>query len=246
VKLSGRAFAILFALAGIGILAVTEEVLPPTSDYQAQMRVWLAARATGIVALVLLAAMVILGIVLSHPEQARWKQAKRIYPWHETLWVFVIAFLLVHVASLLLDPYADVSPLGALLPGFSHYRTVPVALGSIGLYATLITGATARWTRLLPSGVWLRLHRFAAVALALGWAHGVLAGTDSPALETLYGAIAVLVIAAAAYRYWIVRRRAERPVPASVVGAAGAAPRLTPHPLPQPVEVSHVQPDTQA
>lgn len=209
-KLSGRTFAILLAVAGVAILAVTHQVLPPATPYQAQLRVWLAARATGIVALVLLAAMVVLGIVLSHPDQVRWKQAKRIYPWHETLWVFVIAFLAVHIASLVLDPYADVSLLGAFLPGAATYRPVPVAVGSIGLYAILIAGATARWTRLLPSGVWLTLHRFAAVGLGLGWVHGVLAGTDSTALELLYGAVAVVVTSAAVSRYWIVRRRVER------------------------------------
>ena len=209
-KLSGRAFAILFAVAGIVILAVTDQVLPPATPYQAQMRVWLAARATGIVALVLLAAMVILGILLSHPDQARWKQAKRIYPWHESLWVFTIAFLGVHIGSLLLDPYAGLSPLAVVLPGAATYRPVPVAVGTIGLYAVLISGATARWTKLLPSGFWLKLHRFAAVGMGLGWVHGVLAGTDSVPLELLYAAMALGVIGSAVYRYWIVRRRVER------------------------------------
>jgi predicted ferric reductase len=222
-KLSGRAFAILFAAAGLAILLVTDQVVPPATPYQAQMRVWLAARATGITALVLLAVMVVLGLLLSHPDQAQWKQAKRIYPWHETLWVFVISFLLVHVAAIILDPYANVDVLGAVLPGLSKYRTVPVAVGSIALYATIITGATARWTRLLPSGFWLKLHRFAAVALALAWVHGALAGTDTGALRILYLSIALTVVGAAGYRYWIVRRRVERrshPVPTAAPGPA--------------------------
>ncbi len=215
-KLSGRAFSILLAVAGLAILAITDQVVPPATPYQAQMRVWLAARATGVTVLVLLAVMVFLGLALSHPDQAQWKQAKRIYPWHETLWVFVIAFLAVHVAAIVLDPYANVDVIGALLPGLSKYRTVPVALGSIALYAVLVTGATARWTKLLPSGLWLKLHRFAAVALVLGWIHGVLSGTDSGALAAIYWGIAGVTVAAAAYRYWIVRRSAvrhSRPVP---------------------------------
>lgn len=248
-KLSGRAFAILFAVAGLTTLAVTDQILPPVTPYQAQMRVWLAARATGIAALVLLAAMVVLGVLLSHPDQAKWKQAKRIYPWHETLWVFVIAFLGVHIASLLLDPYAGVSVLGAFLPGAANYRPVPVAIGTIALYAVLVSGATARWTKLLPSGFWLKLHRFAALGLAFGWVHGVTAGTDSVALELLYGVIAVGVTAAAVYRYWIVRRRVERARLTLVPPAAPvAAPRLQPAPQPvsQPMEVSRVRNDPAA
>lgn len=237
-KLSQRLFVILLAVAGLAILVVTDQVVPPSTPYQAQMRVWLAARATGITALVLLTVMVVLGLALSHPDQAKWKQAKRIYPWHETLWVFVIAFLVVHVAAIVLDPYANVGILGALLPGLSKYRTVPVAVGSIGLYAVIITGATARWTRLLPSGFWLKLHRFAVVALALGWIHGVLVGTDTPTLLALYWAIAGVTMGAAVYRYWIVRQRARRHAPAPVAGAPQPPPGPSPSatsPLAAPV-----------
>lgn len=246
-KLSPRMFFLLFPIVGLMILAVTGQVVPPATDYQAQMRVWLAARATGITVLLLLTVMVVLGLALSHPEQAQWKQAKRIYPWHETLWVFVIAFVAVHIAAIVLDPYANVSVVGAFLPGLSKYRTVPVALGSIALYATLLTGATARWTRLLPSGLWLKLHRFAAVALVLGWVHGVLSGTDTGALALLYWGTAVVTVAAAAYRYWIVRRRAERAAHAAARPTAAAAPGVhepahapirRPVPLPVPVAVS--------
>ena len=236
-KLSGRSFAILLALTGLGILVISDQVVPPSSAYQAQLRVWLAARATGLTALAILAVMVALGLLLSHPKQAEWKQAKRIYPWHETLWVFVLAFLAVHVLAIVLDPYAEVSPLGALLPGLSHFRTVPVAIGSIALYATLITGATARWTRLLPSGLWLKLHRFAAVPLGLGWLHGVLAGSDTGVLRIGYWAIAVLVVGAAFYRYWIVRRRASR----ARVAVPSRAASLTPMPAgrPRPLSTAH-------
>jgi predicted ferric reductase len=177
------------------------------------MRIWMAARATGIVALLLLTALVVLGIVLSHPEQSRWKQAKRIFPWHESLWVFVIAFLGTHVVTLVVDEYAGVGIEGALLPGLSEYRTVPVALGVIGLYAFAITVLTARFTKLLPAGVWLKLHRLSAVALVLAWSHGVLAGTDSVAMQPMYAGVVVAFVGAAAYRYWVVRvRRAHMPV----------------------------------
>jgi sulfoxide reductase heme-binding subunit YedZ len=209
-KLSPRLTISLLALVSIGILVATDQILPASSAYQAQMRIWLAARATGIVALVLLSTTVVLGILLSHPEQARWKKAKGIFPWHESLWVFVFAFLLVHVVSLVVDEYAGVGIGGALVPGMSSYRSVPVALGVLSLYALLITAMTARYTKLLPAGVWLRLHRLSVVVLGLAWMHGVLAGTDSDALRPLYWAIGISVLAAASYRYWLVRERARR------------------------------------
>ncbi len=73
------------------------------------MRVWLAARATGIVCYLLLVAQVVFGLILSHPtNQTTWKLSKRLFPWHENLWIFVLAFLAAHIVSLLLDPFAGV------------------------------------------------------------------------------------------------------------------------------------------
>ena len=204
-KLGGRGYLFLLIAIVVGVLLVTDRLLPASGEYQSQVRIWLAARATGFVSLGLLSIAVASGIAVSHPEQARLKQAKRLYPWHETLWVFVLAFIAVHVVSLVIDQYADVGLLGALIPGMSAYRPIPVAIGTVALYALLLTGLTARFTRLLPPGVWLKLHRLGLVVLALAWLHGVLAGTDSATVATLYLAIAVLVAGAALSRYWTVR-----------------------------------------
>jgi sulfoxide reductase heme-binding subunit YedZ len=205
-KLSWRVIVTVLAALGLMIVGATDQILPATSAYQAQTRVWMAARATGLVALILIALLVVLGIMLSHPEQTQWKLAKRIYPWHESLWVFVFAFLIVHVVSLVIDPYAGVGIGGALVPGMSQYRSAPVAIGVIALYALLITAMTARYTRLLPTGWWLKLHRLSGLVLAMAWAHGVLAGSDTKAFAPVYWGIVVAVVAAGAHRYWIVRR----------------------------------------
>ena len=209
-KLSGRLSVVILVGVSLAILVATDQILPASSAYQAQVRIWLAARATGLVSLALVALTISLGIALSHPEQSRWKQSKRIFPWHESLWVFTLAFIGVHVVSLVLDPYAGVGIGGALVPGLSEYRSLPVALGVLSLYALLITALTARYTKFLPAGIWLRLHRLSIVVLVLGWTHGVLAGTDSDALRPIYWGMGLMVVAAAVYRYWVVRERARR------------------------------------
>ena len=229
-RLNGRAWVVLGAALGILIVFATDQVVPASSPYQAQVRVWLAGRATGITTYLLLTGLVGLGLVLSHPtNQATWKLSRRLFPWHENLFVFVVAFLAAHVVSVLLDPYAGVGIAGSLVPGLSAYRTAPVALGTLGLYAALVSGVTGRWTRLLPQGLWLKLHRFAIVAWVLSWMHGLLAGTDSPSLLPLYVATGMLVLLAAAYRYWVARKArptfatslpgATRPAAASLIPA---------------------------
>ena len=205
-RLSGRTFLILVVVAGLAAVYATGQVTPATSAHQGELRVWLAARAAGFLTLGLLTLQVVLGLVLSHPtNKATWKLSRLLFPWHANIWVFVLAFLVLHVVTIVIDPFAGVGIGGAFLPGLSAYRTVPVALGVIALYALLVTGLTARYTKLLPRGLWLILHRFSLIVLALAWAHGVLSGTDSVALAAVYGASFVLVVLATAYRYWVAR-----------------------------------------
>lgn len=206
-RLSGPRLAALVAAVGLLIVLATDQIVPPSTPRQAELRIWLVGRATGITAYLLLTLQVVLGLVLSHPtNQSVWKLSKRFFPWHENAWVFVLAFLAAHVVSLVADPYAGVGIGGALIPGLSSYRSPAIALGTLALYALLATGLTARYTRLLPAGLWLSLHRLALVVFGLSWMHGLLAGTDAGALQPVYLATGSLVVAAAAYRYWAVRR----------------------------------------
>jgi len=223
-RLNARALAVIGAVLGVIVILATDQVVPATSQYQAQMRLWLAARASGLCSYGLLTLLVALGLVLSHPvNQSTWKLSKRIFSWHENLFVFVVAFLVAHVVSLILDPYAGVGIDGTFIPGLSSYRSVPVALGTLGLYALLVTGLTARYTKLLPAGWWLRIHRFSLVAWILTWTHAMLAGTDAEILRWFYVATGLLVLVAAAYRYWVAKKR--RPTFATSLrpGSAGAA-----------------------
>lgn len=205
-RLTGRAFLVLAALVGIVAVYATDQVVPATSAHQADLRIWLAARAAGFVTLGLLTFQVGLGLVLSHPtNKTTWRLSKLLFPWHENAWVFVMSFLALHVLTLIADPYAGVGLAGAFFPGLSSYRSAPVALGTIALYGLLLTGLSARYTKLLPKGIWLRVHRFSILILAASWMHGLLAGTDSLALSSVYGASFMVVVGATAYRYWVSR-----------------------------------------
>ena len=146
------------------------------------------------------------GLVLSHPtNKSTWRLSKRLFPWHENAWIFVLAFLAAHVVSIIVDPYAGVGAVGAFVPGLSSYRSAPVALGSLALWALLVTGLTARYTKLLPPGMWLSIHRLSLVIFILAWMHGLLSGTDSPSLVGVYLVTGAVVLAAGAYRYWVSR-----------------------------------------
>ena len=203
-RLSARNLVVIGAFLGLVIVWSTDQILPASSAYQAQMRVWLAARAAGIAAYLILTFVIAIGLILSHPvNRSTWKLSRRIFPWHENLFVFLVAFLAAHIVSIILDPYAGVGIVGSLIPGLSSYRSVPVAVGSLALYGLLIAGLTARYTRWLPPGIWLKLHRLSIVVWGLSWAHGILAGADTGPLAVMYVGTGLVILGAAAYRYWV-------------------------------------------
>jgi sulfoxide reductase heme-binding subunit YedZ len=201
--------AILVSFLGLSVLAVSGGWSAAVDAKTADMRLWFGSRAAGIVAYLLVTALALFGLLLSHPtNKVDWKASKHLFPWHKHLAFFTLAFIAAHVVAIVLDPYAGVGFLGWLVPGLSTYRTVPVALGTLGLFALLLTGVTARFTNLLGPGRWLAIHRVALIAFALAWAHGVLSGTDTRALLPIYAVSGALVALLAASRYW-------RPLPRS-------------------------------
>jgi predicted ferric reductase len=203
---------IIGAVAALVALGVTDQVIPATDAQTISVRPWVAARALGITAYLLLTMQVAAGVWLSHPRNSGDPRTSRVvFPWHELLTVFTGAFLALHIVLLAVDPYAGVNWVGAFVPGFSQYRTVPVAIGSVALYAMIITAVTAKWTRLLPPGWWLKVHRLAALIFLAAWAHGVLAGTDTMPLLPLYLVTGGLVLLGVAHRWWSTTGRAPQP-----------------------------------
>jgi predicted ferric reductase len=236
VRLSPVSLVILCAVAALVAIGVTDQILPATDPRTVEMRPWIAARALGITAYLLLALEVGLGLVLSHPRNtAEWRKTRQVLPWHEMVTVFTAAFLTLHIVLLAIDPFANVGIVGALVPGFSPFRPVAIGIGTVALYALIFTAVTAKWTRLLPAGWWLKVHRVAAVTFLLTWVHAVLAGTDGGALTPLYLATGLPILVGVGHRWWTARSRPQRPAP--VVGAS-EAPIRRPQPAPVPVEES--------
>ncbi len=214
-RLSPTLLVALGAIVTLVALAITDQVVPASDPRTAEVRPWIAARALGVTAYLLLAFEVALGLVLSHPRNtSAWRKTRQILPWHELVTVFLGAFLALHIVLLAVDEFAGVGWIGVFVPGSGTYRPPAIAVGSVAMYALVITAVTAKWARLLPSGWWLRIHRFAAVAFLLSWVHAILAGTDGGALTPLYLATGLLILALGTHRWWTSKVRPQRSSPA--------------------------------
>jgi len=178
------------ALIGLAVSSVATDRMAP----------WIIGRAAGITSYLLLLALVILGLLLSHPRRAQWAKpssATRIRI-HVSLSVFTLVFVVLHIVVLATDKYAGVGWWGSFVPMGSSYRPVAVTLGVIGMYAGFAAGLTAALAGRVSHRVWWPIHKVAIIALILVWLHGVLAGIDAPTLFGMYivtgGAVLLLAI----------------------------------------------------
>jgi len=188
-------------LVGTALLSVIGDRMAP----------WILGRAAGITSYLLLVALVLMGLVLSHPYSSKWRRpsaAVRIRT-HVSLSVFTLVFTVLHIVVLATDKYAGVGWWGAFVPMGATYRPMPVTLGVIALYAGLLAGLTAAFAGRISARIWWPIHKVAIAAMVLVWLHGVLAGIDTPVILAMYVATGFLVVSLALSRYLTESHRDE-------------------------------------
>jgi DMSO/TMAO reductase YedYZ heme-binding membrane subunit len=159
---------------------------------------WLVSRASGIVALVLLTATVVLGTVATAPTRSRtWPRWAR-QALHRDLALLSVATLAVHVGSVVVDGYVDVRWYAAFVPFTAGYRTPWVALGTVALDLFLLMVVTSLVRVRLGFRTWRAVHWLVYAAWPVAVAHYLLTGTDARTpWGLLLAAAAVLAVTAA-------------------------------------------------
>jgi predicted ferric reductase len=200
----GRIFLVglgIGASAGLSLMLIGIAV----SGYSTvAMPKWVLARSAGLTAYILLAFVVALGLLLSHPHRSLWRWPVFITRLriHVGLAVFALVFTALHVVVLITDDFAHVGLLGAFLPMASEYRPLPVTLGILGVWAGAAAGVTAaRAGHRLSRKIWWVLHKIAAVSFVLVWFHSLLSGSDPSALMPVYVVSGAGLIGLALWRY---------------------------------------------
>jgi sulfoxide reductase heme-binding subunit YedZ len=198
-------------------------VIPPASSVIAAAGpspLWYLTRGTGLVALVLLTATLVLGIVTS----GRWSSQR----WprfvnaelHRRISLLVIVLLGVHILTAELDTYAPVGWLAVLVPFASAYRPLWLGLGTLAFDLLLALIGTSLLREHLGYRVWRTVHWAAYACWPIAVVHGLGTGTDARAgwTQLLTVACALTVIAALAARLG----QGWRKAPALRLGAGGA------------------------
>jgi len=138
---------------------------------------WFATRGAGTVSLLLLTAVVVLGIATTTRRQGRWPRflTPRL---HGNLALGTLVFLAVHIATAILDPYAQLGWRDALVPFGARYRPIWLGLGVIAAEG-LVALAVTSWIRpRIGFRSWRAVHWIAYACWPLGLLHGVGTGSD--------------------------------------------------------------------
>jgi predicted ferric reductase len=159
---------------------------------------WYLARGTGLVTLILLTGTVLLGIVGAN----RW--SSRRWPrfvtagLHKNLSLLAVAFLAVHIVTVVTDSFVSISWLNAFVPFTGTYRPMWLGFGAVAgdLLIALIITSLAR--RHIGYRVWRAVHWLAYACWPTALVHGLTIGSDRHrtwALGVSYACIAAVAAA---------------------------------------------------
>jgi len=172
---------------------------------------WYVTRASGMVAWLMLTASVIWGIVLStkaFPEQRRPAWLLDLHRW---LGGLTMAFLGLHLGSLVADNYTHFGLADLTVPYASTWKPGAVALGVLAAWVLVAVECTSLAMKRLPRRFWRFVHLTSYGAFWLTSLHAAFAGTDRAA--PLYRATAASSVIAIVWSlvYRVLHRKPARP-----------------------------------
>ncbi len=181
---------------------------------------WYLTRGTGTVSLVLLSVTVVLGVLdVERFTAPRWPRfvVDRV---HRDVSLLAMALLVVHIVTSVLDSFAPISLLDAVIPLHSSYRPLWLGLGAVAFDLMIAVWLTSMLRRRIGYRSWRIVHWLAYACWPVAVLHSLGTGSDAHSAWllalTVLSLIAVLVASGA-------RVRRARPSLPSIRPAAVAA-----------------------
>jgi methionine sulfoxide reductase heme-binding subunit len=184
---------------------------------------WYATRASGAVSLVLLTGSVALGVVAVGRVRTRWWPRFATDGLHRHLALLASVFLTIHIGAAVLDSFAPIALLDAVVPFVGAYRPVWLGLGAVALDLLLAVLISSLLRTRLGHRPWRAIHWAAYGCWPIALVHGLATGSDPhhlwmAAVDIACAATVLLAVLVRASIGWP-HRAARR---AAAVGAAVA------------------------
>ncbi|HEY2522419.1 MAG TPA: ferric reductase-like transmembrane domain-containing protein [Streptosporangiaceae bacterium] len=185
---------------------------------------WYTSRATGVVALVLLTAVMVLGILINRQGRLPGLPRFAVTNLHRNLSLMAVVFIVIHVVTAVLDGFVSVPLISAVVPFTSGYEGFWLGLGAISFDLMLALIATSLIRGRLSRRVWKAVHWLAYASWPIAFAHSIGSSGDlqSGLLLALSVLCAAALAAALAWRLVSVAREVPRAERVSVMLAAAS------------------------
>ncbi len=139
---------------------------------------WYLTRSTGAVALILLTLALVLGVVdLRRWSTEAWPRFV-IDSLHRNVSLLALAFLCLHILTAVLDTFAPISLVNAVIPFTGSYRPFWLGLGALAFDLILAVILTSLLRRRLGHTVWRTIHWLAYASWPIALLHGLGTGSD--------------------------------------------------------------------
>jgi DMSO/TMAO reductase YedYZ heme-binding membrane subunit len=169
---------------------------------------WYLARGTGAVSLILLTLSVVIGVMGSVRFSARRWPRFAVDTVHRDVSLLVIVLLVIHIVTSVLDSFAPIAVLDAVVPFASTYRPLWMGLGALSFDILLALAITSLVRRRLGYERWRAIHWLAYACWPIAVLHGLGTGSDTK----VWWMLALTTVCVAAV-LWAVLVRLARSAP---------------------------------
>jgi predicted ferric reductase len=139
---------------------------------------WYLTRASGAVSLILLTVAVVIGILaIGRVQSQRWPRFV-IDGVHRSSSLLAVVFLAIHVVTSVLDSFAPISLVDAVVPFAGSYRPLWLGLGALASDLLLAVTITSLLRQRLGHRLWRAIHWLAYTTWPIAVVHALGTGSD--------------------------------------------------------------------
>lgn len=163
---------------------------------------WVVGRGTGITALVLFTLSIATGIVTRSGRPLLTLPRFAVMDVHRNTTLLAVAYLLIHIGTLLMDPYAQLRLVDTVVPFLGAYRPLWLGLGTLAFDLALAITVTSVLRHRFGLRTFRLVHWLPYLLWPLAFAHALGNGTETPHrwFLVIVGGCALTVVAALAVR----------------------------------------------
>lgn len=159
---------------------------------------WYASRATGVVALLLLTAVMLLGLLVARNGKLPGLPRFAVTGLHRNLSLTAVAFVVLHVLTAVVDGYVTIPLTASVIPFVSGYERLSLTLGAVSLDLAAAVIVTSLVRHRLSARAWRGVHLLVYLSWPVAWLHSYTSATDMRSGWMLMLALADLLVVVAA------------------------------------------------